>query len=143
MVMCDVCDKWHHYKCVGANSQIADIPWSCNKECKIRQSEKCSTTSLRSSTSSARRRQLEMQQLEEEKKLAEKMLEAKAALEVEYIRKKFQLMQDAELNEKCSQLSQHERVSEWIEENRNVKISCSIAKANTTDQHLKSAASQQ
>ncbi|XP_058834623.1 uncharacterized protein LOC131691898 [Topomyia yanbarensis] len=29
MVQCDVCDKWHHYECVGVADDIANVSWRC------------------------------------------------------------------------------------------------------------------
>ncbi|XP_062704040.1 uncharacterized protein LOC134286444 [Aedes albopictus] len=31
MVQCDVCSKWHHFRCVGVTQQIEHFPWSCAK----------------------------------------------------------------------------------------------------------------
>ncbi|XP_065094740.1 uncharacterized protein LOC135715349 [Ochlerotatus camptorhynchus] len=29
MVQCDVCDRWHHFSCVGVSEEVADKSWSC------------------------------------------------------------------------------------------------------------------
>lgn len=29
MVMCDKCDKWYHYGCVGVDNNVADYSWNC------------------------------------------------------------------------------------------------------------------
>ncbi|XP_036347872.1 uncharacterized protein LOC118757252, partial [Rhagoletis pomonella] len=29
MVQCDACDAWYHFHCVGVDSNVADISWSC------------------------------------------------------------------------------------------------------------------
>ena len=29
MVQCDACDKWYHFECVGVNSDVANVSWSC------------------------------------------------------------------------------------------------------------------
>ncbi|XP_055550466.1 uncharacterized protein LOC129732983 isoform X1 [Wyeomyia smithii] len=29
MVQCDDCDRWHHFNCVGVDSQIEMVPWQC------------------------------------------------------------------------------------------------------------------
>ncbi|XP_062714227.1 uncharacterized protein LOC134290998 [Aedes albopictus] len=31
MVRCDVCSKWHHFRCVGVTQQIENFPWNCAK----------------------------------------------------------------------------------------------------------------
>lgn len=31
MVQCDICDKWHHFGCVGVTEEVADHSWSCPK----------------------------------------------------------------------------------------------------------------
>ncbi|GBP17522.1 hypothetical protein EVAR_74116_1 [Eumeta japonica] len=30
MVMCDRCDKWYHFTCVGVDSSVADYNWNCD-----------------------------------------------------------------------------------------------------------------
>lgn len=30
MVQCDSCDKWFHFECVGVNSDVANVSWSCS-----------------------------------------------------------------------------------------------------------------
>ena len=29
MDMCDKCEKWYHYACVGVDSNVADYDWNC------------------------------------------------------------------------------------------------------------------
>ncbi|XP_073821452.1 uncharacterized protein [Musca autumnalis] len=30
MVQCDKCDKWYHFNCVGVNSSVSEVSWSCD-----------------------------------------------------------------------------------------------------------------
>ncbi|XP_073821123.1 uncharacterized protein [Musca autumnalis] len=30
MVQCDKCDKWYHFNCVGVNSGVSEVSWSCD-----------------------------------------------------------------------------------------------------------------
>lgn len=35
MVMCDICEKWFHFCCVGVGLEIAELYFSCQKCNKI------------------------------------------------------------------------------------------------------------
>lgn len=101
MVACDLCDMWYHYKCVHVGDSVADRSWTCpgcNKELlatstpvgrpkKTSSSRRSSITVSTTASARAARAALELQQLEERKRL-----DMKRVLEEEERRK-----QEAEL----------------------------------------------
>ncbi|XP_055622051.1 uncharacterized protein LOC129765665 [Toxorhynchites rutilus septentrionalis] len=130
MVQCDSCDAWWHYTCAKVDASIKDKTWRC-----IKCEDKCNRSkSGKSDTSSARkvRVQLELQRLEEEKALADKMhrekeeqekvsREEKKAIEEDYVRRKYQLLGETVVDDdksersRTSAQSSRSKVKEWID----------------------------
>lgn len=45
MVQCDVCDKWHHFDCVGVTEEVENQSWSCPKCISAKWSQRAESTS--------------------------------------------------------------------------------------------------
>lgn len=105
MVACDKCDSWYHYSCAAVNASIAGKDFICGncEKAKSTRAKKSSvkSTSVRSAVSSSRI-VLQIQQLDEEKRFHEKIIEEqrilqqkqldeKMKLEEQYMKRKFEL----------------------------------------------------
>ncbi|XP_062714276.1 uncharacterized protein LOC134291034 [Aedes albopictus] len=95
MVQCDGCSRWYHFTCAGVGDSIEgeDRSYQCAL-CRppSRSASSVRTTSTTASTREARLR-LEMQRLEEEKKLREKANADRLRLEEEFLDRRFKLLQ--------------------------------------------------
>lgn len=143
MVQCDSCDAWWHYTCAKVDDSVKDQKWECIR-C---QAGSVGSRCAKSNTSSARERrarvQLELQRLDEEKALVDKMqrekeeqekvareeekvrrekaLEDKKAIEEEYVRRKYQLLEETIIDDdrsdksRSSAQSSRSKVKEWID----------------------------
>ncbi|XP_055604057.1 bromodomain adjacent to zinc finger domain protein 1A-like [Uranotaenia lowii] len=72
LVACDKCSDWLHYSCAGVGPEVKTQPWTCSK-CR----EPPPKTVSHRTSSSVRKAKLELdlQRLEEEKKLEQRFLE--------------------------------------------------------------------
>ncbi|XP_062550988.1 uncharacterized protein LOC134215927 [Armigeres subalbatus] len=156
MVQCDVCDRWYHFMCAGVNDSIENE--SRNFICTAcHNSDPCESVASTTTSARAARLELEMQRLAEEKRLQDKMREerekqdremqdmvlrleserrekaitAMFALEKEYIKKKYNLLQ-TKLDEGSATGSVRSRrncdlstskVQDWIDRNPTVTLS--------------------
>lgn len=102
MVMCDDCDLWHHYDCVGVTADVAttNVPWAC--DLCLEKRKRASSKASKASKSSSKRRaiQLQLENLDEERKMEQKRQEeiaqAKAEADKRYLAKKLELLQEQE-----------------------------------------------
>ena len=87
MVQCDKCDVWYHFKCADVNQSIENSDWKCikctgnvrdDKAVSVLSVNKTKAMSVCSGTSSRQRLfNLELQRLEEEKRLEARFIERK------------------------------------------------------------------
>lgn len=105
MVACDHCKKWYHFQCAYVGEDVANVSWSC-PACTATTAAPASKTacsrhplhksaasskiqshysSQKSSASSAKRREVILQQLADEKALAEETAAKKLELAAEQL----------------------------------------------------------
>ncbi|XP_055548828.1 uncharacterized protein LOC129732209 [Wyeomyia smithii] len=108
LVQCDQCDEWRHMRCAGVTESIADQSWVCRG---------CVPHSVISSSSSKSARiGLRIQQLEEERAIQQRELEAeRKALEQERkaIQEKYRLLEE-QLSNTRDDVSSGSRVSRQL-----------------------------
>ncbi|XP_053691447.1 uncharacterized protein LOC128739964 [Sabethes cyaneus] len=127
MVQCDSCDLWYHFICVNVTSEIENMSWSCSR-CWAAVSNKQvappveksihpgpppsrqSRNSVRSGKSETRRRlKLQLQKIEEEKKLEKQFLDKKYEALLEYGSEASTVLSDTE-----SFVDQASKVEQWV-----------------------------
>ena len=130
MVMCDKCDSWHHFTCADVSASIEHKDWMCDK-CTaslskpaspnlnipdMQQSVKPNSTKSKvSKSSSARKRKLELQRLEEARELQKQRDE-------QYLKEKYTLLDaqtsesDEEEEEEDFQDHIKDHVHKWVSE---------------------------
>lgn len=115
MVKCYKCNNTFHQKCVGVPNEKN---YKC-RQCQSRpsHSSKSATShgSVRSRYSHSTRIELQLQKLEEERKLNQKRLEEEIALNRRYLQQKYQLLEEqADIG--CDETSQRSQsVRNWLE----------------------------
>ncbi|XP_055605429.1 uncharacterized protein LOC129753621 [Uranotaenia lowii] len=96
MVQCDTCQAWWHQTCAGVTDSVEKRPWSC-KFCIPAQNTRAPSTS----SSKARRRDLQLQQLEAKRALESQARKLKLQAKLEeldaekkYVDERFNLLQE-------------------------------------------------
>ncbi|XP_058811010.1 uncharacterized protein LOC131675893 [Topomyia yanbarensis] len=131
MVQCDICQMWAHFRCAGVSDDIKDSPWSCAKCCNQlripKQSKKTAKRagarseggSVRSAVSAldASLRQLEEEQLLQERPFSEDRVLRMKRLEMERVLKEKRLQQEKELLDK-EQQQERELQNRLLEQER-------------------------
>nr|XP_029710986.1 uncharacterized protein LOC115256476 [Aedes albopictus] len=130
MVQCGDCEKWYHFSCAGVTHKTVHSKSFTCAVCETRTSIPPPTSmSVRTSTSSSRRARLarELQRLEEEHALQERIQQAtleKLDREKEYIARKYQLLEQRDEADTSSfrsdSSSQTSRVNEWVQQQNSV-----------------------
>lgn len=105
MVACDLCERWFHFTCAGVSESVSDKSFICT-DCEAAKERRTTerVRSVKSHATSASGNELELQQLEQEKRLRERMmaerkeleekfLKEKTAMEAEFLQRKFRLEQ--------------------------------------------------
>ncbi|XP_058810967.1 uncharacterized protein LOC131675845 [Topomyia yanbarensis] len=136
MVQCDRCDQWFHFTCAGVDEGIKDTSFVC-VICVYR-STPASTHSGRSEKSRISMRiQIDLQRLEEEKAIKQKLLEDKSELNKEFVGKKYELLH-AELIDVEDNISERShrsnrsitsKVQQWLQTQEKSTMSTGIGKA--------------
>ncbi|XP_055605098.1 uncharacterized protein LOC129753322 [Uranotaenia lowii] len=122
MVQCDTCQAWWHQTCAGVTESVEKRPWSC-KFCVPVQNTRAPSTS----SSKARRRDLQLQQLEAKRALESQARKLKLQAKLEeldaekiYVDERFNLLQE-QMDSDDSEVSGFEidpdesQVQSWLE----------------------------
>lgn len=153
MVACDKCDAWFHFVCVNVDSNVADVSWrceTCRKDNPTKPNDPAKSATLSSiSRASSKRRQLLMQQLEEEKQLREESNQL-------YLQKKYQILAEASDSEdedpgnkgksEANLVDRSQFTQKWVEKSKAaVVMKADVPARSTHDQQqpLTSAATTQ
>lgn len=137
MVQCDGCKQWFHYECVEVTDDVANVTWICpicntakdstpsaihpptitntnqshrntpNEQRTDTNRPKSKAGSVRSKTSSAKIRELEVQRLQEEFKLETKYLELRYRVLMDNVSDKGSVI---------SELDKMSKIQEWVDE---------------------------
>lgn len=128
MVQCGDCGKWYHFSCAGVTHKtVHSKPFSC-ASCAPRPIPVATSITEPTSTSSSRKAKLvrDMQRLEEERALEEKIQQAtlkKLEREREYIARKYEILEQQDEADMSSvhsgRSSRTSRVKEWLLDQNN------------------------
>lgn len=126
MVQCEGCKKWYHFSCAGVTQKTVHSKSFCCAICISRtRISQPNSIAGRTSSSSSRRARLarEMQRLEEERLLQEKIQQAtleNLEREKEYITRKYELLEQQDEADTSSlnsgRSNRTSRVKEWVHE---------------------------
>lgn len=95
MVQCDVCNEWFHFLCTGTSSDIENQEWSCTQCMDKKNAEDNDKSSSVDSIALSRRKLIQLNLLEEERKMHEKR-------DAEFLRKKAELLMEDSDDEGCT-----------------------------------------
>lgn len=120
LVQCDECDSWWHMQCASVTPSIAERDWICNNCQKHGQKFQSAASGSQATSASSRaaRIDLKLQQLEEQRSIEKRELEA----EKRFLQQKYELLQsklDEEEDDRSvrSRLSRHtsmQQVTQWL-----------------------------
>lgn len=135
MVSCDDCNNWFHFVCVGVTGDIAEKEFFCEncvaKTSKTNQSKiaeksmksvRSSKTHASATSSAARRRDLLLARIEEERKLKE-------TRDQEYLDKKYDALEmfsagstvsDLEFDDEASIHQSQKRIEIWVDDQNDI-----------------------
>lgn len=140
MVQCDNCNLWYHFACVNVTQEIENHDWICPKCTESKNTSHLKpiakdgpvdivpsgnsiigSAGRRSNSSRASIQRLELEKLEEERSLKQKEREQREKEDAEYIRKKYEILQDMAMSQHASNASSHaarSRTRSWVENHK-------------------------